>query len=58
MQLTCYTSHSSIMRVGTVRNITVIGAVNQSGFIYSASNIIQSYDDITVLSKVCVGIRC
>ena len=56
MQLTCYTSHSSILRVRTVRDNTVIRAVNQSGFIYSTSNIIQSYDDITVLPKVCIGV--
>ena len=58
LQLTWYTLHSSILRVGTVSNMAVIEAVNQSGLIYSTSNIIQSYDNSTVLAKVCTVISC
>ena len=55
-KLTSSACNSSIIRVETICSVTVMSAVNQPGLSCCAGNIIKSYDDVGVLSKVCIAI--
>ena len=39
-----------------VTSVTVMGAVNQPRLSCCASKVIKSYDDVGVLSKVCIAV--
>ena len=55
IKLTWDTLNSSIIWVGAVTCVTIIGTVDQSGLSCCTSYIIESYNDIWVLSKMCTA---